>query len=368
MDLSTSDVSITRAVGNYADLIAEMDDSTYGSIEGYLSIYSYSFQNSKSTINKTLNFSHQVSNYYRNRFIPNMSDPSGYGIYYILPVNSNYINPNSPRSFFTIINNPPEILDTSSKFNFGGFMDIYFDETESDEGSFVYSTTQGDIFNFGVDVRDSVNYEDDNFDMRVFVNLFICSVTDDGYVILIFPQSLRVSELNYRLTSDKFQGSFTIPDTLRYNTISGIKSISTATNFNIDTNEGYLALLYITVYDSEGGTDEFLILLLISGRPFDFTLIIIIVISIIALIGVVSMMVYYARRKKYPRASRYQPSFEEYSYQPSYEEQEEGYITPEPVPQLGPSMYCPFCGEYLQTLRKFCPHCGESLKSFQQNE
>ncbi|MFX1592436.1 MAG: zinc ribbon domain-containing protein, partial [Promethearchaeota archaeon] len=366
VDLYSNDAFITRAPFDSTNLIVEMDDSTYGDIEGYSSIYSYSFTNTKESINKTLTFSHIGSNLYRNMFDPDDGDPSGFAIYYVIPINSNYTNPNSPRSIFEIINNPPEIIKTSSTFSLTGYADISFDETESDEGSFVYSASQGDTFNFAVDVRDKVNYEDDNFNMRVFVNLFICSVTEDNYLIFIFPQTIEVAELAYQSSSLKYEGSYTIPDTMRYNSITGTKLVSTAADFDIDTNEGYLGILYFKVYDSEGGIDDFIVILMISGRPFDFSLIIIIVISIIALLGVLSMIVYYARRKRYPRV---QPRYQEYYYRPSYEEpEEESYITPEPVSQLGPAFYCPFCGEFIKTPKKFCPHCGESLSFFQQDE
>lgn len=357
---------ITRSIGDSTNLIAVMDDPNYGLIEGYLSIYSYSLYNSKASVNKTLTFTHQESDLYSHIFDPDVTDPSGFAIFYIIPTNSNYITPNSPRYAFEIINNPPEILKESSKFNFGAYGDIYFDDTESDEASYVYPSQQGDTFNFVVDVGDTAYYEDNNSNMRVFVNLFICSVTDDNYVILIFPETLKVSELNYQLSSDKYEGTFTIPNTMRYNSISGTKLRSTASGFDTDTNEGYLGLLFVTVYDSEGGTDDFIIILIISERPIDPTLIIIIVISIIALLGVVGGMIYFARRKKHPR-TKVQPKIQEYYYQPE-ESEEQRYITPEPVSQIGASFYCPFCGEFIGTPRKFCPHCGESLLFFQQDE
>ena len=368
VDLSSDDTDITRAPGDSTDLIAEMDNSTYGNITGYLSIYSYSFYNSKKSVNQTLLLSPQGSNLYSTNFDPGISDPSGFGIYYIIPVNSNYTNPNSPRYVFEIVNNPPEILEASSSFNLAGYAEVYFDETESDEGSYVYTATQGDSFNFAVNVRDSVNYEDSSSDMRVFVNLFVCSVSDN-YIFLIFPQSIEVAELNYESISGKYEGSFIIPDTMRYNSISGTKAIPTAAGFDFNTNEGYLSILYLTVFDSEGGTDEFIIILTISERPFDFSLIIIIVISIVALLGVVCLMVYYARKKRYPRATQVQPRYEEYYYRPSYDEpEEEAYVTPESLSTVGASFYCPFCGDPIKVPKKFCPNCGESLEFFQQDE
>ncbi|MFX1503859.1 MAG: hypothetical protein ACFFDH_23055, partial [Promethearchaeota archaeon] len=354
-DLSSVADSITRANGVSTNLIAEMDNPSYGSIEGYLSIYSYSIFNSKKSVNKTLIFTHSVLNDYTHNFDPETSDPSGFALYYINPMNSNYTNPNSPRAVFKIKNRSPEIIKTSSFFN-----GISFDDTESAGGSSLYSTTQGDTFNFEVDVIDSVIYEDDNSNMRVFVNLFIVSVTSP-YLYFIFPHTIEVTELNYQLASDKYEGSFKIPDTMQYSTISGNKSVSTVTNFNTNTNEGYLALLYLTLYDSEGGTDDFAIILLISAKPIDFSLIIIIIVSIVALIAVVSLMIYYARRKRYPRQAR--PRFQEYYYPTTYDEkEEESSITPRVLPELGPSFYCPFCGEFIKTPKKFCPHCGESLE------
>ncbi len=364
-DLPIDDLSITRSIVDSTYLIAELDGSSYN-VEGYLSIYSYSFYNTKESVNKTLAFNNYSFNNYRNNFNPISTDPSGYAIYYIIPSNSNYTNPNSPRYSFTIINNNPEILKATSTFNYGGKSDISFADTESDQGSNVYSATQGNTFNFEVAVSDIE--ETDKSNLRVFVNLFICSVTSDNYIMLIYPKTIEVAELHYQLLLNKFEGSFIIPDTMQYSSITGTKSISTAAGFDTNTNRGYLGILYITVYDSEGGYDDFIVILIISQRPIDYSLIIIIVVSIIALIGVVSTIVYYARRKKYPRVTRVQPSSQEYYYRPSYERPEEqSYVTPEPLSQLG-QFYCPFCGQLVTTRKKFCPHCGESLMFNEQEE
>ncbi|MFX1594940.1 MAG: S8 family serine peptidase [Promethearchaeota archaeon] len=364
INLTSDEESITRALtgpGTSVGLFAELDSVFYDDFEGYLSINSYSFYNTKKSVNKTLTFSQYILSDYRNIFNPETTDPSGYAIYYIIPTNSNYTNPNSPRSLFEIINNPPEILKTSSIFNIDGSYDVTFDETETDEGSYVYSATQGDRINFEVDVRDSVNYEDDKSDMRVFVNLFISVVIDEEYGIIIFPSSIEVSELNYQLASNKYEGSFTIPKTILYNSISGVKSISTESDISTSSTKGNLGVLYFTVYDSEGEYEDFAILLAISRSPIDYSLIIIIVVAIIALIAFTSLSIYYARKRKYPKAPQFQPYYEDYYYTPSYPEQEPTEAVDEPISQLGPSMYCPFCGEYIKTPKKFCPNCGESL-------
>ncbi len=367
--LETNVKEITRANFQSITLTAELDNYTYGDIEGYLTIYPDSFYNTKQSVNKTLTFSNVLStNFYRETYDPEPTDPSGYAVFYILPTNSNYTNPISPRQAFEIVNNPPEFLESSSIFSYKGGGTVTFDETHSDLGSYVYSVNQGIKFNFEIAVSDSVNYEDDNADMRIFVNLFICSVTDDGFIIIIFPSSIVVNEINYQSTLDKHVGSFTIPNTMEYNSIAGTKSKSTAASFDMSTNKGYLGILLITVYDSEGGYEEFVIILKISEEPLDISMILLIVIAIAAVVVIVSLGIYFTRRNKYKRVS--QPDYQEYYYQAPIEEQRKTYggdeayetITPLHSLQQGKGIFCPFCGHHIEIAKKFCPYCGESLK------
>jgi len=73
--LSASKPNITRADSESNTLIAELDNSTYENFDGFLSIYSYSFFNSKESVNKTLIFNHFASsNNYTNTFIPKTSE------------------------------------------------------------------------------------------------------------------------------------------------------------------------------------------------------------------------------------------------------------------------------------------------------
>ncbi|MFX1315060.1 MAG: zinc ribbon domain-containing protein, partial [Promethearchaeota archaeon] len=369
--LETDVKEITRANFQSITLTAELDKSTYGDIEGYLTIYPDSFYNTKQSINKTLTFSNVLStNLYRVTYNPEPTDPSGYAIFYILPTNSNYTNPISPRQAFEIVNNPPEFLESSSFFSYEGGGTVYFDETHTGLGSYVYSINQGAKFNFEIAVSDSVNYEDDNADMRVFVNLFICSVTEDGFLIFIFPSSIVVSEISYQSTSDKHVGSFTIPNTMEYYSITGTKSRSTAASFDMSTNEGYLGILLITVYDSEGGYEEFAIILEISEEPVNIFIITLIVIAVVAVAVIVILGIYLTRRNKYKRISR--PKDQEYYYRTSVQDRWKSYSTDEtyePITSLTEAqktkgIFCPFCGHHLERPKKFCPHCGESLSFF----
>jgi hypothetical protein len=356
--LSSSDTSITRLINETNTLNAELNVQTYNDFNGFLSIYSSSFYNSKKSVNKTLTFSHIGASIYRNIFDPDIIDPSGDAIYYIIPSNENYTNPNSPRYLFRIVNNQPEILKSTSLFNLEGNMDILFEDTESDNGSFVYAASQGSVFNFIVDVQDSVGYEDDNSNMRVFINFFMASASDEGFLLIIFPNTIIVDEFTYQATSDLHEGSFTIPNSMQYSSLSGTKSVSTAADFDFSTNQGYLSILFITVYDSEGESDDFLIILVISGGPMDLSLITIVVLVIVAIIGLIGLSIYLAKRRK-SRFVEVQPVYQDYYYQRSYDATETQ-ISEEP--HLGSSFYCPFCGVNIKTPKKFCPNCGESLE------
>jgi len=352
---------ITRASNQSKLIIVELDDNVYDDFKGYLSIYSYSFYNLANSINKTLIFNNKTGNSYSETFDPEEPDPSGYAIFYIVPMNSNYTTSNSPRALFQIENKPPKILKESSSFDYD-----FFDDTESDDKTEVYQVNQGETLNFEVYVEDTALYEDETSDMRVFVNLFIIVVKDGRGIAIIDPSTIEVAELNYLSSSDNFKGTFTIPKTMQFSTLSGTKSISTETNVDRSTT-GYLGILLITVYDSEGGSDEFIIILLISGELMDPFFLIIIILIIVGIIGFAGMMVYFARRKTRPKISQYQPRYQDYYYEPSYEKPEEEYITPEPLSRLG-QFYCPFCGQFIATPKKFCPNCGESLEFSEQKE
>ena len=134
-------------------------------------------------------------------------------------------------------------------------------------------------------------------------------------------------------------------------------------------NNDYIGLFYVTVYDSEGGTDDYYFVVAINAAspPFDpliaFIIFgIILAISLIVIVGI--LLSQRGSSKKNIRAQYYQDY-----YYPSPEErqnyQSEYYSEKIPVPsrefQQGRSYSCPFCGEFINIPRKYCPHCGESL-------
>jgi len=171
-----------------------------------------------------------------------------------------------------------------------------------------------------------------------------------------------VSELEYQLNSGMYEGSFTLPLSMSYRSISGTKSISTASGYNDSTKEGYLGALIISVYDSEGSVEDFIIVLLISGSTLDLDLTTIIIFSVIGLLAISSVSIYFIRRRK-TRGITYTPTpYGDYQYRPYGTEEDSGYITPIMEDQIEYALYCGFCGKGIKNPKKFCPHCGESVE------
>ena len=352
--------------GGPLSITAQLDQANYD-VTAYMSLYSFGVDyydplyllthplyNSRKTLNKTLNNFNNVLTTYTTSYTPTMNDPAGFAIIYILPTNttSNYYNPFSQRYRSSILNEPPEFDEFNSTFNIDNSVEITFDESTS----YMYRATQGDTINFKVDTYDSVLYEDqDSSNMRVFVNFFMCTIAQfggDNYIILIFPSVFPLTELSYQSGSDIHQGTIEIPYNVQYSTISGIKSISTETNFDQYTYEGYLAVLWITVIDSDGGTNTFIIALDIQPGPVPFDLIFALIIAVIIIVSVLIVLMIVLRKMKKSRKKVSTEAPDEY-YKP---------YTPQEYKPYQPSAFCPYCGFKLGTLRNFCPSCGKPLQ------
>jgi len=116
-----------------------------------------------------------------------------------------------------------------------------------------------------MNLTDSVSYEDQNSSkMRVSVNLFIVSVSEDNTIVLINSKTFVLSELEYQPGSNTHHGTFVIPYTMEFSSITGTKMLSTASQYDNDAQDGYLAILMITAFDSEGEYEDFLVVLLIQ--------------------------------------------------------------------------------------------------------
>lgn len=374
-------LTMTSAVsrnGSPLSIMAQLDKANYD-VTAYLSLYSFGVDyydplylfthplyNSRKTLNKTLNNFNNVppSTMYTTSYTPTMNDPAGFAVIYILPKNltSNYYNPFSQRYKSSILNSFPEFDEFNSTFTIDDSIERTFDQSIG----YMYPVTQGDAINFKVDTYDSVLYEDqDNSNMRVFVNFFIATIAQfggDNYIMPIFPSVFPLTELSYQSGSDIHQGTYTIPYNVQYSTISGLNSISTETDFDQFSTEGYLAVLWITVIDSDGGTNVFIILLNILPGPVPFDLIFALIIAVIIILSVLIVLMLVLRKMKKSRKLHAEAPHEYYQpytpqeYQPSGDQD-----TTTPIYQrsLG---FCPYCGFKLGTLKNFCPNCGKTLQ------
>ncbi|MBY8981257.1 MAG: zinc ribbon domain-containing protein, partial [Candidatus Lokiarchaeota archaeon] len=337
---------------------ATLDNITYDAT-AYLSLYPLTCYTEEGTVNKTFSLSNPIPTpfEYSSEYTPTSADVPGFAIFYIVPFNpaSNYYNPHSPRLVSLINNNPPEFVEESSTILIDNSQSISFDDTHTEDSLNVYTISQGSRLDFRINLTDSVSYEDQNSsEMRVSVNLFIASISEDNTIVPIRPRTNIFSEMAYEWSSDTHAGSFVIPYTMEFSTITGPKEFSTASQYDSFSQDGYLAFLLVTAFDGEGESEEFLIVVLIQpSLPQDifFVLIIIGVVIVIALILGVSM---YLRKK---RKSYLSPSSENY-YQYHYNNDS----SPESSDYVQRLVsYCPYCGYPLATQQKFCPSCGKSL-------
>lgn len=341
------------------DINATLDGSNFNAT-AYLSIYPSTYYTKEGTINKTFTLSNSPSNPFNYSIsnTPISTDPPGYATFYILPYNhsSNYYNPHSPRLISIIINHPPEFIEETSTILIDNNQLISLDETHTEDSLLVILVSQGSQLDFIINLIDSVSYEDqDSSKMRVSVNLFIASISEDNTIVPINSKNFVLSELEYKPGSNTHYGTFAIPYTMEFSSITGTKKLSTASQYDNDAQDGYLAILLITAFDSEGESEDFFMVLLIQPSiPSDF-LLVLIIIGVIVVVGIIVGVSLLVRKKK---KSRISAPFEGYYHQ-DYEDvpsQEVYDFTQKSV------YFCPYCGFQLTTPRSFCPNCGKSLK------
>ena len=340
------------------DIDVTLDRTTYNAT-AYLSLYPLTYYTEKGTVNKTFALSNTLPNRfeYSSSYTPTYADQAGFAVFYVVPFNpsSNYYNPYSPRIASLINNNPPEFVEESSSMTIDNSQFITFDETHTEDSLSVFAASQGSRLDFQINLTDSVQYEDpDSSEMKVSVNLFIASISEDNIIIPIKPRTNSFSVMTYELSSNTHIGSFVIPYTMEFSTITGAKQISTASQYDDTSQDGYLAFILVTIFDSEGESEDFLIVLLIQpSLPLDllFVLIIIGVVVVIALILGVSI---YLRKKRKSSFSTPSENYYEYHYDNGTSSGSYDYTK-------GFISYCPYCGYGLTTQQNFCPSCGKSL-------
>ena len=337
---------VTRTGFDSLSISATLNSIGYDT-EAFLSLHSYSFFSKKKSVNRTILLTSGLTQ--SGTYYPDTNDPSGYGIIYLIPTNpsTNYYNSQSPRLISEIINHDPEINEQNSIITIGSESYTFEETHDLDDNPYIIPVSQGSDLFFEIQVSDSVFYEDINgSEMRVLISLFICSI-NYGFVNPIFPETVPALELVYQSLGDAHEGVFNIPKKISYSTITGMQSIPSYTNYDSTNNRGYIGLLIITAFDSDGGFQDFFIVLQIN-RSFDW-IFIFIIIAIVAIIALSTLILLLRRRSKKVKETEYmRPEY----YEPYTER------VWEPTSAVS---YCPYCGFQLNIPRNFCPNCGKSL-------
>jgi len=342
------------------DINATLDGFLYNTI-AYMSIYPSTYYTEEGTINKTFTLSNSLPNlsHYSFSYKPTPTDPPGYATFYILPYNPtfDYYYPHSPRLISFISNNPPEFIENTSTVIIDSTYIVSFDETHTEDSLKVVEVSQGDQLDFIINLTDSVDYEDqDSSKMRVSVNLFIASLSEDNTIVPITPRTFIFSELVYKSSSNTHDGSFIIPYTMEFYSITGTKQLSTASQYDTNSQDGYLAILWITAFDSEGESEDFLMVLLIQQSITPDLLLTFIIIGIVIAVGL-GLLIFILLMVRKKRKSRISSPYEGY-YQQDYVDGS----TPTNDFAGETVHFCPYCGYHLTTQRNFCPNCGKPLK------
>lgn len=360
-DLSSSVTSITRETGQSLDITADMDKLNLPDFNAYLSLFTYSFFNKRRTRNDTISLSNTISSPYKytGTFDPNSDDPAGFGVYYVIPETSGgYIDPNSPRRLFFIVDYAPRLVEDQSFFDYGEG-DIAFDDTYSDEGSQIYQVTQGMDVNFSIEVRDR---EDDSSELDVFVILFMAQITRNNSLSIMLPRTIISERLPFQEGQDHHSGIFKVPSEMEFSSIEGPKNITTATDFTPNTGGDYLALYYINVIDQDGGTIDQPFAIILSIEPgFNISFL---WIALLVIGGTVGVIIIITKTRKSNSGKSQQKRNEDVYFQPATKESSyygKSREDSDSQSQSSGLSFCPNCGEKLKNAKRFCPNCGEKL-------
>jgi len=353
--------------GKNISLEAQMDSPKYN-LTAYLSLYSDGFHNSEKTINQTHVL---LSNTKYEKEIDLPDEPSGYGIFYVIPYNGNYSNPNSPRKTFEIKNNAPDINIYNSFFETVFFGRTRFSDTLFGNGIIPQQAFQGDRISFEVDAEDT---DGSDSQLHVSVNLFIAALSEPENdlitIILIPPASFEEHSLSYDSNLGKYTGSFSIPYSMLFESIKGIKKISTDTGLSLNN---YIGIIYVDVLDEEGKsmTAPFIIATAITFNYYFFDLIppseeqtnlMPIIVALLFIGGIFGLLiVIYAIRREKIRPEYiyedYRKSDEDFVGESSQYFKENGQMKEGKI-----MFHCPFCGKALYSPKKYCPRCGENIE------
>ncbi|MBN1803084.1 MAG: S8 family serine peptidase [Candidatus Lokiarchaeota archaeon] len=335
-------------------------------VKGYTSLIPGSLLSTRPLLEQTFNLTY-LSGSYSYGYNLNLlnSYPAGIGTTFVVSKSlDNYTNPYSPRISFEILNSDPEI-DSSNSYIDGRSVSVI-------EDSSYLSAIQGSQLFFEIAASD---VEDIRANLTVSITLFMCSVhflsSSSGVAVEIFPSILETATLEYNSTSNKFELYYTVPSTMIYSTIEGLKSISTKTDYQ--RGGDYVGRIYITVTDTDGGfnngydSDNYLSLLIIINEPSKTTdpiVILMYLIIIVAIIGIIIFLIAISSQHQRKKSFHHQQEY----FRPDYSNGEPhlGEYYSEKIPldkNYHRLKYCGYCGSPLTNSDLICKNCGHSIET-----
>ncbi|MHA1871275.1 MAG: S8 family serine peptidase [Promethearchaeota archaeon] len=354
-DLGVDKASVDR--NNSKNTIHFSSNSVSTNIDTYGTLTTSSIYSNKSAANYNLSLAYNPLHAdFEGDFSINDSVPAGYLVYYPLGNKSNFINFKCPRGVFTILNYDPQIDKLHSYFN-----NILFNDTITEDSYYIQQINTATPASFIIKAKEKVTYEDMSGQLTGSI-IYLVAASASGILMPIYPNSIPFTKLSYTMTTDTFNGQIQIPSQLPF---ESLKSGSINVTQQSPSDLSYFSLLWITIRDSDGGSDDFLVILYVTvsnnigGGISDYLPIIIILGAILALTIFLILRSRHAPKNDfYDEGLYYTDDGRGYSgdnnYTDYYQEDQNEMAT-------GGWKYCFNCGQKVPQDARFCPNCGQEL-------
>ncbi len=324
-DPSVSDLEITRFPGSTTTI--QYTGNTPGlNSELYASLTTETLYSDHAIIEYAIGLTPSGIQY-SNTFSITGNEHSGLFVFFSVASSSNnFTNFEVTRSMFRIENHIPEINEEESFFN-----TIAFEETRTETSMYIHPVNNIGEIDLTVKVEELIGYEDAASDLYV-ISYYTAATSAGSTFDIIYPNSIPTSILNYDNDLDYFEGQFSIPTRLTFSGASG--SVEVSQQSENPQEIIYFSVLWITIRDTDGGSEDFLILMYVN-IVFDWAAILDylpLVLGILAIVSIAVVTLVIVKKRKQKR---------------------------NPQTQYTDMKYCMYCGKQISSNYLACPYCGK---------
>ncbi len=330
--LTSSEIS--RAPGSeniieYTGNSLGMNSTLYGSLTPE-SIYSeHSIRAYKANMT-------QAGMQYTHTFSISGNEHSGLFVFFTVASSlNNFTSFEVTRSLFRITNHIPEIDEENSFFN-----TIPFEDTRTDTLFYFQQVSNLGEIDLSVKVNETISYEDDPEDLYI-ISYYTAATSVSSSFDILYPNTIPTSILSYNNDLQQFKGQFKIPTRLEFYSVKGSTEVSQQSIVSENGQElRYFSTLWITVRDSDGGVEDYLILLYVNivfdwVNLLEYLPILLVILAVIA-ITITVVVVLTKRRQKSMFLAQNSANFVK-------------------------KIYCMHCGRQIDSSYLVCPYCGKEL-------